>query len=449
MGAIWTKRKSGKTLRKKDFRSPFEVDYARIVHAGAFRRLQGKTQILNLGDSDFYRTRLTHSMEVAQIAGGLLQQIEHTSPAEHPARSVLPCRPLVQTLGLAHDLGHPPFGHGGEVALNYCMRDHGGFEGNGQTLRILAKLESYSSDHGADLTRRSLLGLLKYPVTLEKLKNPTLSPKLLSTPSTLGILDPESCAPPKSYMASEENTVQWLLQHLSQSDRKRFTDVKPRDGKHSKTRHKSLDCSFMDIADDIAYGVHDLEDATELGLIKREAFQNAISQDICRAFLEEQISDYPDKAGNNPYDRLLDALFSQSGKRKMMISLLVSHFIRGVEFIELPEFEEPLLRYRVQMASDRKPFLDALKKLVADELIFSPNVQHLEFKGQQMVVQVFEVIASNPKRLLPAEHFHRFDGAGKDLRIVCDYIASMTDATLLKTYDRLFSPHMGSVFDRL
>src|ERR1700722_1534280 len=145
-------RRSGWKVGSADARTEFEVDFARIVHCGSFRRLQGKTQILNLGDSDFYRTRLTHSLEVAQIAGSVARQLEGQYKT-HPAHACLPPLSLIQAAGFCHDLGHPPFGHGGEVALNYCMRNTGGFEGNGQTLRILSKLENFSKQHGSDLTR--------------------------------------------------------------------------------------------------------------------------------------------------------------------------------------------------------------------------------------------------------------------------------------------------------
>ena len=124
----WLARQSGWKQPSGDARGPFDIDYARIVHSSSFRRLQGKTQILNLGDSDFYRTRLTHSLEVAQIAGSVVGQLEAENKL-HPAHDFLPPRSLIQAAGFAHDLGHPPFGHGGEVALNYCMRTFGGLRG--------------------------------------------------------------------------------------------------------------------------------------------------------------------------------------------------------------------------------------------------------------------------------------------------------------------------------
>lgn len=147
----WNERREVSPRQIDDSRSDQEIDYARVVHSASFRRLQGKTQILNLGDSDFYRTRLTHSLEVAQIGGGIAKQLSFSFP-KHPASRFLPDRALIQAIGLTHDFGHPPFGHGGEVALNYCMPADQGFEGNGQTLCILARLEDFSKDAGANLT---------------------------------------------------------------------------------------------------------------------------------------------------------------------------------------------------------------------------------------------------------------------------------------------------------
>src|SRR3954463_15158356 len=178
MTDVWKARRAEWQQQKEDARQAFDVDYGRVVHSASFRRLQGKTQILNLGDSDFYRTRLTHSLEVAQIAGGLKRQLAKSYP-NHEAVPHLPPLSLIQTSGFCHDLGHPPFGHGGEVALNYCMRNAGGFEGNGQTLRILSKLEQFSKDCGSDLTRRALLGTLKYPVSFSRANNATITPRLL------------------------------------------------------------------------------------------------------------------------------------------------------------------------------------------------------------------------------------------------------------------------------
>ncbi|HUD29169.1 MAG TPA: anti-phage deoxyguanosine triphosphatase, partial [Novosphingobium sp.] len=293
----WQARRENWNPQAEDAREDGDIDYARVIHSASFRRLQGKTQILNLGDSDFYRTRLTHSLEVAQIAGGLSRQLAKSFP-EHVATALLPDRSLIHAIGCTHDFGHPPFGHGGEVALNYCMRAHGGFEGNGQTLRILARLESFSANAGANLSRRTLLGVLKYPAAFSAARNPQIVPQLLAGPSTIRVLDPRACKPPKCHFDSEQDVVDWILAPLTPSERDRFQTLEPVPGKHARTLHKSLDCTIMDVADDIAYGVHDLEDAIALGLVRKDAFAAAMDG-RCASFLDALKEKYPGESENN------------------------------------------------------------------------------------------------------------------------------------------------------
>ncbi|TYC89986.1 anti-phage deoxyguanosine triphosphatase [Novosphingobium sp. BW1] len=444
----WYERRESWSAQSEDAREDGDIDYARVVHSASFRRLQGKTQILNLGDSDFYRTRLTHSLEVAQIAGGLARQMAKSFP-DHPATAHLPDRSLIHAIGCTHDFGHPPFGHGGEVALNYCMRRHGGFEGNGQTLRILARLESFSANAGANLSRRTMLGVLKYPTAFSQAANPYLEPRLLDGPSTLRVLDSRHCKPPKAYLDCEEDVVDWVLAPLPHHEREAFTTIKPRPDKHAKTLHRSLDCSIMDLADDIAYGVHDLEDAIALGLVARDRFAKAM-ETASAPFLDALKEKYPGESENDVFARLLEGLFGEDeGTRKRYISRLVHHFLTGATYHEESAFAEPLLRWRVHLEGPRRAFLDALQAFIVKEVIASPEVQHLEFKGQAMVVAVFEALAADPARLLPKAALVRYEASSGDIRIICDHVAAMTDTHLLKTYERLFSPRMGSVFDRL
>ncbi|HWW05869.1 dGTP triphosphohydrolase [Collimonas sp.] len=174
MQDVWIARKRsadeayvGKPFNSSLVDAEYQRDRARIIHSSSFRRLQSKTQVLSLGESDFYRTRLTHSLEVAQIGSSICEQLKELYKANSEYMGLIPSFSLIEAICLAHDLGHPPFGHGGEIALNSIMKDHGGFEGNGQTLRIVTRLGEYSPVHGIDLSRRTLLGLLKYP-TLHK-----------------------------------------------------------------------------------------------------------------------------------------------------------------------------------------------------------------------------------------------------------------------------------------
>lgn len=449
MSNDWEARREPWTQRDDDARTPFDVDYARVIHSGSFRRLQGKTQILNLGDSDFYRTRLTHSLEVAQVGNGIRMHLGMLDLPEDVTRYIPPAS-LIQAIGFTHDLGHPPFGHGGEVALNYCMRDHDGFEGNGQTLRILARLEDFSKTHGSNLTRRCLLGVLKYPVSYSRLVNPEVKPSLRTDTTAIRIIDREACKPPKCYLDTEVDVVEWILQPFTPADRERFLSIDEREGKHAKPRYKSFDCTIMDVADDIAYGVHDLEDAIALGLITAPDFVRHVNPDKCASFLDSPgMARDAAKDGNNAFGVLVEGLFGQSGRRKQLISRAVGYLINSVVLREDPEFEHPLLRFRVALPDGPKAFLRELRDIVDALVIRSANVQHLEFKGQQMVVAVFEALRSEPKSFLPADAYATFEAAGEDPRAICDYVAGMTDHFLLKTYDRLFSPRMGSVFDRL
>ena len=448
MSVDWTKRRSGWKRRAGDARSDWDIDYGRIIHSASFRRLQGKTQILNLGDSDFYRTRLTHSLEVAQVAASITRQISHDNEG-HPALAVLPDLALVQAIGSTHDLGHPPFGHGGEVALNYCMRGSGGFEGNGQTLRILSRLEKFSAEFGSDLTRRTLLGTLKYPVAFGVIKG-TIEPSLLAEPTTLRIIDREASKPPKCYLDAEADVVDWILKDLRPSDRDAFTSFRAgKKGKPGKPKHKSLDCSIMDVADDLSFGVHDFEDAVALRLVSNLEFEQHVPPTACLPYLTYLKGRYPDEYANDVYSKFVDQLFGESRERKHAISRLVGYFVASCEIEEQDEFEEPLLRYRIRMRSEQRVFLEALKTLVYEVVIKSPAVQHLEFKGQRMVVAVFETLASEPKSFLPRDTYQTYLAGGRTDRIICDHVAGMTDSFLLKTYERLFSPRLGSVFDKL
>ncbi len=445
---VWLERRTLESRKANDARSDGDIDYGRVVHSGSFRRLQGKTQILNLGDSDFYRTRLTHSLEVAQIAGGLVKQLRFNQP-EHPAIAHLPEHSLIQAIACTHDLGHPPFGHGGEVALNYCMRADGGFEGNGQTLRILSRLEKFARDGGSNLTRETLLGVLKYPVGYSQARNEAIEPAMLANTSGTPLLDREASKPPKCYLDTEADIVDWILSPLSASDRSTFQTIVHKSGKHHKARHKSLACSIMDLADDISFGVHDMEDALALRLVDRAAFERHVPPAKCKGVLDYLSAEYSDDYGNDVYGALVERLFGDGDRRKHQINRLLNYIIPAVDFDDAPGFDEPRLRYRAKLPEPVQTFVEAIADFIRETVIKSPSVQHLELKGQMMVVAVFEVMKSDPKSFLPADFYARTEGGETPMRVVCDYIAGMTDGHLLRTYERLFAPRMGSVFDKL
>ena len=273
MDAVWSECRLPPTIRAQDVRSPWDRDYARIIHSAAFRRLQSKTQVLDLGESDFYRTRLTHSLEVAQVGSGILQYLKQQMAAS-PVAKALPDKRLLSGICLAHDLGHPPFGHGGETALNYCMREYGGFEGNGQTLRILPRLEQYTECHGLNPTRRMLLGILKYPAPYADLVNLKAYGSQAASPRWL--FKAAEQTPPKCYLDTERPVVDWVLAPLGTAQ-KDFCAAQERQDKHKKTRHQALDTSIMELADDISYSLHDLEDAIAMNMLTRDMWQEFIA----------------------------------------------------------------------------------------------------------------------------------------------------------------------------
>ncbi|UTW54616.1 anti-phage deoxyguanosine triphosphatase [Kordiimonas sp. SCSIO 12610] len=445
----WEQRRDGWKPGEGDARNSWDVDYGRIIHSASFRRLQSKTQILNLGDGDFYRTRLTHSLEVAQIASGLTKQLAFDNLDNSELKDVLPEEKLIQTIAMTHDLGHPPFGHGGEIALNYCMREHGGFEGNGQTLRILSKLEKMSKNDGANLSRRTLLGVLKYPVPYSAVKNRQIHPSMINGDKPLKLLDKNSSKPPKCYHDTEQDIVNWIMEPLSEKDRLQFVAFDPVVGKHAKSKHKSFDCSIMDLADEISYGVHDFEDAITLGMLTEQHFRKYVSAEDCAPFIEFAARRNSQELDNDQYEGLIKLLFNNGSKRKKYINLLVGYFIQNVQFIRIEEFAEPLIQYRAVLRKGDRKLLDSLIEIVKHKMILSAEVQHLEFRGQMMVLKVFDVLTSDPYCYLPEDIFEKYIDQNKNPRIVCDYIAGMTDNHLVKIYNRLFSPNEGSVFEKI
>ncbi|MGX9697204.1 anti-phage deoxyguanosine triphosphatase [Janthinobacterium lividum] len=431
---IWKKRQYDIDETTHADRDDFTRDRARVIHSAYFRRLQGKTQVLGLGESDFYRTRLTHSVEVAQIASGLVEYFRHHKELEEFVE-YLPSPMLIEAVALAHDIGHPPFGHGGEVALNYSMRKSGGFEGNAQTLRICTKLGEFSEHSGLNLTRRALLGVLKYPATYLSTVNERA---YVEKSAPLNI---DSFKPPKCIFDCDSDSLKFVLDPFD-AEKEKFQMVKATEGKHSKSLYKAFDTSILELADDIAYGVHDLEDAIALGLITERIWRAevvaVIGDTIAKNPLGEKISN------------ITDELFSENSKsRKKAISYLVGYFIRSC-LVERPNnFTHPLLNLQATMNAAAGRELDVLKRFVVKNVIKIAEVQTLEYKGQQMIVRLFEAIANNPQRLLPQKYAKEYGAAQAKDRVICDYLAGTTDDYATRLYHKIFTPSTGSIFDRL
>ncbi len=440
---MWTHRRSGQNHQRgsHDHRDPYERDRTRVIHCPAFRRLQRKTQILGTDEGDFHRTRLTHSLEVSSIGSSIVRNLM-ANHQQHFLSALLPSDDLISTICLLHDIGHPPFGHGGEVALNYKMHAHGGFEGNAQTLRLLTKIENSYGSYGLDLTRRALLGVLKYPVSLSSVIMTKLPEVNESLSKTIRIND---WLPPKGYFDCEQSEIDWLLSPFSENDRQLFQSLAktPQTNEHGKAAYYSFDCSVMDIADNIAYGVHDLEDAIHLHLINRSQLDTPTFRQL--------LTETPLKEN---HERLLDLLFADElYLRKQAIGEIVNYFITAIQVTVTNEaFENSLLKYNITPLPEAMALLENLMQCVYNHVIDSQESRTFEYGGQTVVLRLFEALSSNPSSLLDNKNRELFRKAPDEraaLRMVCDYIANMTDEYAYRMHERLFGFNTRTIFERL
>jgi len=399
--------------------------------------------VMGSGQSDFYRTRLTHSLEAAQIGSGITAQLRCKYPKL--SKELFPqSDSLIETICLAHDIGHPPFGHGGEIALNYMMRDHGGFEGNGQTLRIVARLETFSEHFGMNLSRRTLLGLMKYPQLIEKLYKENKPTSV----SNFRQLKADEWHPPKGLFSDDQDIIDWVLEPLSDADRTLFQSINLlKDNKHHKTRFKSIDCSIMELADDIAYGIHDLEDAIVTKVVNRTDFEREVIlklQQIDDNWLQEYSATLTEKLFSDHHHLQKDA-----------IGGLVNYLITSIKLTDLNQkkevnFAEPLLRYNATLSTATARALKIFKDFVYVYVIKLTSLQRLEYRGQQIVMELFEALSSDPLRLLPSNSAKRWqqavDNKQNSERVIADYIAGMTDDYATRLYQSLFNAHAATEY---
>jgi dGTPase len=460
----WIERREGFNYTQDDeakceenMEFQYRIDRGRLTGSSAFRRLQGKTQVLTVGEHDFFRNRLTHSLEVANIGVSISRRLHFLIKEYDREKSkLLPLIPpdaLMQTICFAHDLGHPAFGHVGERILNYHMLEHGGFEGNGQTFRLLSKLAEYYPESGINPTRRTLLGVMKYPTLFTDAVAARQDPyqdkihfqgvkecgseykvEKYQTPRNT-----DAWHPPKCLLDDDADVLEWVLKPLSDDDRIAFLQLDD----EGKTLYKSFDCSIMELADDIAYGVHDLEDALAMGLVHRldaiEKLRPTLEQ------LGEMRSKNPQK------DFYIDLIKTGSASDlKNAITQIVSALVNCVKYEKnIPGFEEPLLSINAVFTQEASAIIKNLKKFVFKEVIATPSLRTLEYKGQRIISELFETIndRNNYKNLLPKVYIEMVHPDEKNLpRVTCDYIASMTDSEAGAMYERLFLPSAGSVF---
>jgi dGTPase len=429
----------------------FRKDYARLIHCPSFRRLQNKTQLFPGLESDFFRNRLTHSLEVAQIAGGIAHTLNATEPKLRGARNAIDVD-LVQFAAAAHDLGHSPFGHNGESALDDAMKKFGGFEGNAQTLRVLSRLEKkvrfisheFADFHGRlglNLTRRALASVLKYDVEI---------------PAVRGA-DEELV---KGYYKSEANVVACIKRAVA-----------PRSP--STQQFKTIECQIMDVADDIAYSTYDLEDTLKGGFLSptqmiREvetssSLVNDIDTKVRKALAAEGNANPAHVTADEINEFLVSTFFPEMNSteksstyfdyfsmnrsyvedgyvRTSLTSWLVGSWMESLTF----EFNSacPALS-SLKLQPKVRRVIEILKHLNYHLTIRSPRLSVVQFRGYDLVRRIFDALTTDKGRdLLPMDVRILHDACTslhEQRRVVCDFIAGMTDRYAVEFYSRLYN----------
>lgn len=386
-------------------RSACERDRARVLHSAAFRRLAAKTQVHIAGTDDFLRTRLTHSLEVAQIAREM--------------GSRLGCDPdVVDTAGLAHDLGHPPFGHSGEEALDALAAACGGFEGNAQTLRVLTRLEAKvigpdGASAGLNLTRASLDAVSKYPW-------------------------PRRPGERKFGVYADDRPVfAWLR-----------ADV--------PDRRRCLEAQVMDWADDVAYSVHDVEDGIHGGyvtlrpLLAQADERAALCADVAATYSGESPADLAEVLVDLLADPLLAPLVGYDGSHRAQVALkattsvLTGRFVAAAVVATGRRFGPgPHRRYAADLVVPRevRARCAVLKGIALRYVLRRPgSVARLE-RQQQILADLVAGLADRAPEALDAVFAPLWRAAGNDasrLRVVVDQVASLTDPAAVERHARLF-----------
>jgi len=404
-------------IRKTDYRNAFQVDRDRIIHAQAFRKLQSKTQVFLSGEYDFYRTRLTHSIEAAQIGRSICQFLR-TQGA--PLRDDFHIDgDLVEAICLAHDLGHPPFGHSGERTLQEIMLPWGGFEGNAQTLHLLTDTlyQDAAGERGMQPTRALLDGVLKYKKLFREFSTP---------PNNHFLYDPQE--PVRRFVFEGAAIPAEFHEGLRLN------------------AFKSVECQIMDWADDAAYSLNDIVDGVKAGFLSIEKIEAwaAIAK--------------PDSEGLNLIKELFEAI--RGDRLDYVFSQRIGFFIRSCRLRERENFMSAAThRYRFELSVAPEAEAQALFfKRIANDLIFeSPQLQQMEHKARKILFDLWHscwhnYVEKGPRvvRILPPRVGALLEAeataAGKARRI-CDWLSGLTDGMIARTYRRLFDPDFGSIRD--
>jgi dGTPase len=349
------------------YRSPFQRDRDRIIHSRAFRRLEYKTQVFVNHEGDHYRTRLTHSVEVAQITRTIARALGLNSD-------------LAETLALSHDMGHPPFGHSGQDVLDELMKDYGGFEHNLQTLRIVEQLEEkYIEFPGLNLTFESREGIVKHSTVYKGMKNP---------PAALKVFALDELPP--------------------------------------------LEAQIVDLCDEIAYNNHDLDDGLESRLLNLE--QLVASVEIFGDLFRDAKSTHPEA----PLKLLINATIIK------LINLEVTDLIENIkrainnEGIQTLEDIRKAPRMLVSFSDKLGDKHRELKAHLYKHLYNHFRVNRMKHKARRILEGLFKAYQEDPS-LMPGHFRNRMAADGKE-RVICDYIAGMTDRFAIDEYMKLFDP---------
>ncbi len=381
-------------------RTAFERDRARVVHAAASRRLAAKTQVVGPETDDFVRNRLTHSLEVAQIARDLAR--------------ALGCEPdITETAALAHDLGHPPFGHNGERALAELSEECGGFEGNAQTLRLLTRLEAKTFDSqgasvGLNLTRATLDACTKYPWSRSE-----SSPKF-------GVYD------------DDRPVFDWMREQ-------------------GTGRRQCLEAQVMDLADDVAYSVHDVEDGIAAGKIDL-ALADYQRRDVWETVRDWYLPEADDAALD---DVLLDLQqiegwphASYDGTRRALATLknltsdLIGRFCGAAQAATFARSDGPFVRYQADLIVPERTRLEiaVLKGIAAHYVMRTDDRVALMERQRELVMGLVEALfklgPSGLQRPFADDWSRAADDAGRR-RVVIDQVASLTDVSAVVWHRKL------------
>ncbi|MEJ5376200.1 MAG: deoxyguanosinetriphosphate triphosphohydrolase [bacterium] len=348
----------------KDDRAHFERDRDRVIHCAAFRRLEYKTQVFVNHEGDYYRTRLTHTLEVAQISKGIARRLGLNED-------------LAESIALAHDLGHTPFGHTGEETLDRLMEDCGGFEHNLQSLRIVEELEErYPLFPGLNLTWETREGLVKRSMEAKS--------------RARGI--------PQEFLPEEAPT---------------------------------LEAQIIELADEIAYNNHDIDDGLEAGYLDEEELLQEV--DLWEELTSRVRSKYPSISGKQLKYQTISHLIGF-----LIEDLVESTSIRlkeqGIETLEDVRKAGNLIGFSPSIRARN----NSLKLFLQERLYRHYKMERMRLKARRVIQGLFEAYLSHPT-LLPIRHQHKADSEPLK-RVICDYIAGMTDRFAIEEYRRLFDP---------